>query len=344
MHKKKRNIIIILSIIVALIVAIFVGINIYVDSLIDKTNKEDVEVIEIGDAEIAEEVIEQSKAHNVVNIALFGADNSGVGDYSSENRSDAMKIISLDYDLKKIKITSVERDVVAYFPGNYQDYGHYNWAYWFGGPTLAVQTLNYNLDLDITRYVTFSFDALKKTIDLLGGVSINVSNAEINWISQFTSNYKYLGDGIYTLYGDSALVYCRIRSLDSDFVRMNRQNNVINALMKKLKDKSVLELMDIFSQILPYISTNLTKTEIKSYLVDVLSFNLSEISTYKAPEGEYNDICPCPKLGGYLVRSYSNMAIQVHNFIYEDENYMPSETVMENEKRTYERFGPFTKE
>ena len=340
-NKTKKRLIIVLSVILLLVVGSYVGINLYLDSLLDKMDTETAEPISTARAEISIEVIEKVKERNVVNIALFGADNDGVGYYSTEDRSDAMKIVSLDYDNKQIKITSVERDVVAYFPGSYQGYGHYNWAYWYGGPTLAVQTLNYNLDLDITRYVTFSFDALKRLVDLVGGIDVRLSGAEYSVLSGYAMTYQ--GDNVYTLYGNAALAYCRIRKLDSDFSRMDRQNNAIKAVVSKLKDQSIPDLMNIVSELMPYISTNLTKQEIKSYLVNLLTFDLSDIQTYKAPEGEYNDICSCPGLGGYLVRSYSGMVKQVHAFIYDDDNYEPSQTVMENEERTYNTYGPFTK-
>ncbi len=338
--RTKKVLIVVLSVLLLLIGGGYIGVNFYLDSLLDKLDTESAESISIEQAEISIEVLEKQKERKVVNIALFGADNDGApGLYGTEDRSDAMKIVSLDYDSKEIKITSVERDVVAYFPGNYQGYGHYNWAYWYGGPTLAIQTLNYNLDLDITRYATFSFDALRRLVDLIGGIQIELSGAEYNVLSSYSLSYE--GEGVYTLYGNAALAYCRIRKIDSDFSRMDRQNNAIKAVVSKLKDQSIPDLMNIVAEMMPFISTNLSKQEIKSYLVAVLGFDLGNIKTYKAPEGEYNDICRCPGMGGYLVRSYSNMVRQVHAFIYEDTNYEPSQTVMENEKRTYEIYGPF---
>lgn len=101
------------------------------DSMLNKM--EHGEMIESDTAAIAPEVIEAVKERKLVNIALFGADNSQGPTGTDEDRSDAMKIVSLDFDNKKLKITSVERDVVVWIPGDYQKYGHFNWAYWFGG-------------------------------------------------------------------------------------------------------------------------------------------------------------------------------------------------------------------
>ena len=338
-NKMKRKIrfkiflVVILSI-ALLVSGAYVAGNIYLDSKLSTMDHQDR--IDVNDADIAQEVLDRKSETVVVNIALFGADNGGSSsDQTDEDRSDAMKVVSLDYTNKKIKITSVERDVVVYIPGDHQKYGHFNWAYWFGGPELAVKTLNYNLDLDITQYVTFSFDALEKLVDLVGGVEVTLSSAEANAIS--------LKSGTQTLNGEKALAYCRIRKIDSDFSRMERQNAVIKAIVNQVKSKNLFELMSIVEQMLPYITTNLTNSEIKSYLVDVLTFDLSNIETYKEPSGEYNDICTCPGLGGYLVRSYSDMVKNLHYNIYGDEDYQPSQTVLDNEERTYQTYGAFSK-
>lgn len=309
------------------------------DSMLNKM--EHGEMIESDTAAIAPEVIEAVKERKLVNIALFGADNSQGPTGTDEDRSDAMKIVSLDFDNKKLKITSVERDVVVWIPGDHQKYGHFNWAYWFGGATLAVQTLNYNLDLDITQYVTFSFNAVEKLVDLIGGVDIDLTAKEVGALRGNTKNSVHTG--VNTLNGYDAMMYCRQRYIDSDFVRMDRQNNVINAIIAKLKPKNILELMEIVNDMLPYITTNLTNSEIKECLVSLLSFDLTNIETYKEPSGEYDDIMRCPRLGGYLVRSYSDMVRHLHANIYGDEDYQPSQTVMDNEEKTYKTYGEFKK-
>lgn len=330
----KKKMIILLMIIVLLIVSIFIGLNIYVDSIISRV--EEGEVINTDEAEIAEEVLERVEVKDIENIALFGVDNSG-GKYNEE-RSDAMKIISLNKTDKTIAITSVERDVVVYIPGEYQKYGHFNWAYWFGGPKLAVQTLNYNLDLDITKYVTFTFGAVEDLVDLLGGIDVELTGNEAATIG--IGSYA----GTYTLNGKQALSYSRIRKLDSDFTRMERQNYVIQAVMNKLKNQDILTIMNIVNEMLPSINTNLTVNEIKDYITSLLSYDLGNIEQYKEPSGEYNDIQNCPGLGGYIVRSYSGMVENLHKNIYKVDSYEVSKRVKDNEERIYSTYGEFTKE
>lgn len=331
---KKKKLIILLSIIILLIVSIFIGLNIYVDSIISRV--EEGETIHTEDAEIAQEVLEREEVKDIENIALFGVDNSGAK--YNEERSDAMKIISLNKNDKTIAITSVERDVVVYIPGDYQKYGHFNWAYWFGGPKLAVQTLNYNLDLDITKYVTFTFGAVEDLVDLLGGIDVELTGNEAATVG--IGSYA----GTYTLNGKQALSYSRIRKLDSDFTRMERQNYVIQAVMNKLKNQDILTIMNIVNEMLPSINTNLTVNEIKDYITSLLSYDLGNIEQYKEPSGEYNDIETCPGLGGYIVRSYSGMVENLHKNIYKVDSYEVSQRVKDNEERIYSTYGEFTKE
>lgn len=331
---KKKKLIILLSIIILLIVSIFIGLNIYVDSIISRV--EEGETIHTEDAEIAQEVLEREEVKDIENIALFGVDNSGAK--YNEERSDAMKIISLNKTDKTIAITSVERDVVVYIPGDYQKYGHFNWAYWFGGPKLAVQTLNYNLDLDITKYVTFTFGAVEDLVDLLGGIDVELTGNEAATVG--IGSYA----GTYTLNGKQALSYSRIRKLDSDFTRMERQNYVIQAVMNKLKNQDILTIMNIVNEMLPSINTNLTVNEIKDYITSLLSYDLGNIEQYKEPSGEYDDIQTCPGLGGYIVRSYSGMVENLHKNIYKVDSYEVSKRVKDNEERIYSTYGEFTKE
>ena len=336
----KRLLIIMISLILCAAVLVTVATKLTVDSVLEEIDQQ--EEIKQEEAEIAPEVIEQVKKRNVVNIALFGADNSVGVESTNEERSDVMKIVSLDFDNKKIKITSLERDVVVYIPGDYQEYGHFNWAYWFGGPELAVKTINYNLDLDITQYVTLNFRAVTELIDMIGGVDISLTRAEATYFVDGHIDHNAV-PGVNHMDGKVALSYARLREIDSNFNRMERQNNVIRAVIGKLKTKSVTELMDLVKAMMPYITTNLSTSDIKDYMVSLLSFDLMNMETYTEPSGKYNDIARCPGLGGYLVRSYTDMVKSLHMNIYGDEDYVPSQTVIDNEKRTYETYGEFKK-
>ena len=175
-------------------------------------------------------------------------------------------------------------------------------------------------------------------MDLLGGIDVELTGNEAATVG--IGSYA----GTYTLNGKQALSYSRIRKLDSDFTRMERQNYVIQAVMNKLKNQDILTIMNIVNEMLPSINTNLTVNEIKDYITSLLSYDLGNIEQYKEPSGEYDDIQTCPGLGGYIVRSYSGMVENLHKNIYKVDSYEVSQRVKDNEERIYSTYGEFTKE
>lgn len=347
---KKKKLLIVLIIILIICGLSYLGINLYMDSLIHKTTSE-IDPVKKEDVEETIIVDETNKAHKVVNFMLVGADNLDWGNREAsykEQRSDVFKIISLDYTDKTIKLTSLDRDVVVFIPDKNIDgeYGHFNWAYSFGGAKYAINTINYNLDLDVSKYVSFSFAGFIEVIDAIGGVDIELTQKEadaFNGGERSNATMKITAvEGLNHLDGYDALAYSRQRYVDSDFNRMNRQNEVIKAVVEKLKNCSVSELFDVAYKCLPYITTNLSDNEIKSCIMDIVSFDLNNIKTNIYPKDGPNDIClNKTSLGGYIVRSYSNQVIELHKYIYGTDTYVPTEKIYENEKRTYELFGEF---
>ena len=345
MKKKKIAIVVILFLI--LIGTAYLGVNYYIDSLISKTS---VEQEPFDNKELEKTIVEDNteKSHKVINFMLVGADNLDrtVGRENSyhEERSDVFKIVSLDYTDKKIKITSLDRDVVVWIPDRL-DFGHFNWAYSYGGAKYALNTINYNLDLDVSKYVSFSFAGFIKVIDIIGGIDVELSEAEANAFNKMSSSSRSMNCayiGVNHLDGRDALTYARERHIDSDFVRMDRQNVVIKEVINKLKSSSFDELLDVINTCLPYITTNLTNKEIKNFLLDVIGFDLVNIETQTYPKDRQKDVCVnTNSLGGYLVRSYSNQVIELHKYIYGTETYTPTQNIYNNEKETYDKYGNF---
>ena len=123
---------------------------------------------------------------------------------------------------------------------------------------------------------------------------------------------------------------------------MNRQNYIITSVLKKFKDSSFDELFDVVNVCLPHVTTNLSNSEIKKYLFDLLSFNLTDIKEQTYPLKREDDICVNKdSMGGYILRSYSGQVISLHKFIYGTEDYEPSKRVYDLEKKTYETYGEF---
>ncbi len=340
-RKKKFQIAAVALAIVAAVVATAVlGMNLAVDSLLNQTQRS--RPLSKEEALVNEEAIQQIEQHHVVNIALFGSDNEGKnsGDEETMDRSDATKIISLDMDTKTIKITSIQRDTLVWIPEPYSDFDKVNHAHWRGGPELAMKTLNTNLDLDITQYVGFSFAALEKLVDLVGGVDIELTAQEIQ---QKNKNLGISGDpGVYHLNGQQAMMYCRIRYIDDDFHRMDRQNKVILAIIQELKDQNLMDLLEIVNTMIPYVETNLTNDEIKSLMIRLLEFDLDNIETYQVPGENWNSIRASVSYNGYgpmyIMNSYTDLVKEVHQNIYGDENYQPSATILRIQQDITQKF------
>ena len=324
-RKKQRNktktLLLIAGVLIALILGLILSGNLYIDSLLNKTIRS--RKLTDEDAMINQEVLDQVKNHHIVNIALFGSDNAKKAqwnDYEME-RSDATKIISLDFDAKKIKITSLQRDTLIWIPEPYNDYDKLNHAHWRGGPELAVKMLNYNFDLDITQYVGFSFEALETLVDLVDGIDITLPDG---LLAQRVIDAGATRDGnVFHLKGKQALDYCRVRST--------------------LSKKNLIELMDIVNEMLPYIETNLTNNEIKNYVSSLLSFDLKHLDQFQIPSKgmdsiemviEYNGFSPI-----YMMENYEELAKELHWNIYEDKDYQPSSTIVQLEQNIQREFG-----
>ena len=344
-RKKQRNktktLLLIAGVLIALILGLILSGNLYIDSLLNKTIRS--RKLTDEDAMINQEVLDQVKNHHIVNIALFGADNEEKAQWNNYEmeRSDATKIISLDFDAKKIKITSLQRDTLIWIPEPYNDYDKLNHAHWRGGPELAVKMLNYNFDLDITQYVGFSFEALETLVELVDGIDITLPDG---LLAQRGIDAGATRDGnVFHLKGKQALDYCRVRSTDDDFHRMDRQNEVILKIIEKLSKKNLIELMDIVNEMLPYIETNLTNNEIKNYVSSLLSFDLKHLDQFQIPSKgmdsiemviEYNGFSPI-----YMMENYEELAKELHWNIYEDKDYQPSSTIVQLEQNIQREFG-----
>lgn len=346
MNKKKKKhrilklLLTIILILGALFGVAFLGLTLLLDSSLNNLTR--TTPFSSKDVHVAKEVQFDSYFHPVYNIAIFGTDNSG--NTTDTDRSDAMKIISIKPLTRDIKITSIQRDTLVYLPDPINDYSKFNHAYWWGGPQLALSTLNMNLDMNLTRYVTFSFSALQQVVDIVDGVDIALTQAEIGDMQRRGVPITYDGDRIYHLNGEQALAYCRIRFTDDDYHRMQRQNNVIKAILSNLKSYSPTKIIAVVSDILPYIETNLSNTEIKTLLILAGICDFDNIDQYQVPADGYNDINVL-SYGGYSplykLRSYSEMIQNLHAFIYGSRHYTLSPQALEIEENIYRDFGPF---
>lgn len=205
---------------------------------------------------------ELKNGHQVTNILLIGRD---YGDEIDPNkyysRADAMMLVSLDYTSKQIKITSLSRAVYAYIPGYGND--RLSHAHQYGGAKLQIKAIEANYKIKIDQYVSVDFKGFQSIIDVLGGIDLTLTKAEVSALPKVTKN----SSGTYHLDGKASLAYARLRSIDSDRARTQRQRNVINALIVKAKGANVSTMSKLMSEIFPYVQTSYSKTELMKELI-----------------------------------------------------------------------------
>ncbi len=241
-----------------------------------------------------------SDTSTVQNFLLIGTDARIPG---QSCRSDAMILISLNRESKKIVACSLLRDMLVTIEGHGKN--RLNSAYSFGGPELLQKTLKDQLNIDVTSYVSVDFSSFSQIIDLLGGVEISVSASEVQVMNELCRQMDSgvskipLKDGTYHLNGVQALAYARNRSsADGDFDRTQRQRNILNALMKKMKTASVFDLLNLFSVILPNVTTNIPK--------DRLKFMIFEFPEYLNYQPTFTSI---PQKGTFSFITFRKMSV-----------------------------------
>ena len=174
---------------------------------------------------------------DVLNILLIGTDVRG-GTYDERGNTDSMILISVNTRDKNIKLTSFMRDMYVFIPN--RQWARLNVAYAYGGPQLLFDTLKQNFNVDVDLYVRVNFMYFRKIVNHVGGVDIELTEAEAKYMNDTSEKYKtkHVEPGMQHLDGAQALSYARCRKIDSDFNRTKRQRTVILALVKKIKHSS----------------------------------------------------------------------------------------------------------
>ncbi|MBR2730741.1 MAG: LCP family protein [Clostridia bacterium] len=248
----------------------------------------------------------------VTNILLLGTD----ADAEGTTRADSMILVSLDFVHRKIKLTSFLRDCWVEIPTR-EKKNKLNAAYAFGGAQLQVDTLEKNFGVDIDHYVMVGFEMFTQMIDRLGGVDVEITEKEAQFINRTTRHTVDSGSSVH-LDGAKALVYCRIRKLDTDYMRTYRQRKVITALIEKAKRTDPATLFATARDIIPMLTTDLSAIEITGVAykagLAMLGFQLAQT---RVPT---DDQMTVGTKNGQWVEEADLEAVQdyLHDFIYTD--------------------------
>lgn len=311
-------IVLVLLIILAIIVG---GTFAFVHSKLSKMQQVDLNEDDLNVSAQAEQQLAEYR-----NIAIFGVDSRD-DSYDKGNRSDCIIIASINNKTKEVKLISVYRDTYVQIEGHGLD--KITHAYSYGEAPLAIKTLNTNLDLNIKEFATVNFDVVKETVDYIGGISMPITSEEVGHISGITK------PGTYTLTGEQALAYSRIRyASGGDYKRTERMRDVLTAVTNKVKTLNISQLNGFVDAILPKVYTNITSADIFSMMPSIASYKITDSIGW-----------PYETKGITLDRWYGipvtleNNVKRLHQEAFDETDYTPSETVKDISNQIIQKTG-----
>lgn len=320
MTKGKKITVWILAIVLVVILGAVGGVYFYGNHLFNKIEKVEIDKDNIGITEEVEEKLSQY-SNSIINIALFGVDavEGGAG------RSDSIMIATIDTVNKKLKLTSIMRDSYVAIEGHGND--KINHAYAFGGPQLAIKTLNENFDLNIEDFASVNFETLPKIIDKVGGIELDIDADELKYINSYIANLNNINGtnepsiasaGLQHVSGTQALAFCRIRyTSGGDYKRTERHREVLTKILEKIKTLPATSYPSLLSDILPMVNTSLDYSEILELGTEVLKLGDSKMELERFPLDDY---CEGKMINEiyYLTFDKETTVEQLHNYIFED--------------------------
>ncbi len=276
-------------------------------------------------------------------IAVFGVDSRD-GNLEKNTRSDVIMVVNINQKSGEVKLVSVYRD--SYLSTGDGHYNKINAAYEKGGHKQAVKALEENLDIHIDDYVTFGWSAVAKGINALGGVDIELSDAEFSMINAFiTETVESTGigsvqlehAGMNHLDGVQAVAYGRLRLIDTDFNRTARQRKVISLALEKAKQADTKMLISAATSLISEVSTSIGIDDVIPIIRTLDKYQLNENSQAGFPFsrkakniGKLDCVVP--------TTLYSNV-VMLHEFLYGTEDYKPSDTVKKISNKIAEDSG-----
>ena len=255
-----------------------------------------------------------------MNVMLLGCDSYTTND---RQRTDSMIILSVNLETNQVKMTSLMRDTWIPVPGT-KRHRKLTELCAVDGPEMTVRAINESFDMNITKYALISMAGVAEVIELVGGIEIDVTEAERKALNKGLFDLSSLsgmeqltesGENVH-LNGNQATAFARIRNIDSDYVRTHRQRTVLIAVADKLKAGSNAgTLLSIVTTLMNYVDTNLNLTEMMMLASLGLNINLDQIKEFRIPmdgtfeSGMYQ--------GYWSIRpDFARNAEALHNFIY----------------------------
>lgn len=275
-------------------------------------------------------------------IAVFGVDSRD-GTVGKGALSDVEMLCSIHKKTGEIRLVSVFRDSYLRIDSD-DNYHKINEAYFKGGPSQAVEALETNLDLQIDDYATFNWKAVADAINVLGGVDLEITDREFAYINSFiTETVNSTGIGSYQLEhsgqnhldGVQAVAYARLRLMDTDFNRTERQRKVMSLAFEKAKSADFNTLKTLIGAVFPQVSTSIGVDDLIVIAKDAKKYYFGQTSGFPFSHTEM-------KIGSMdcvIPTTLESNVIQLHAFLYDDESYQPSGMVKKISSHIIEKTG-----
>lgn len=324
--------------------------GVFIYAKLGKMNFTDLDFSKIG---VNTGVSDNNVMKGYTTIGLIGLDGRD-GELKSGARSDTMIIASINNDTKKVKLVSIYRDTYLRIGEDSEGNGQYdkaNAAYAKGGPEQFLSMLNTNLDLNVTDFVSVDFQAVAEAVELLGGIDVELKEEEVVHLNNYcveTSkvtgmDYRPLEEkaGVHHLNGVQTVSYARIRyTSGNDFRRAARQREVIYKIVEKAKNSDIATLSKILDKVFPKVYTSFTKAEILQMGMSMMSYDIEDQTGFPFDHlygGRVKDA-----MGGLdvvLPVTLESNVIKLHEFLYPEDSYTPSDEVKAYSQRIVDKSG-----
>ena len=284
----------------------------------------------------------QGKKDGYWTIAVFGVDSRN-GDIGKDNNGDVQLLCSISRATGDIRLVSVYRDSYMMNNTGTGDYGKLDQAYFEQGPQGNAAVLSTNLDLDVDDYITFNWKGAADAINLLGGVDIDLSKAEFYYMNAFITetvnstgvpSLPLEGPGLQHLDGVQAVAYMRLRKMDTDFARTERQRKVIAQIFEKARSADASVLIQLFDAVVPQIGTSIDEKGFLDILYHVKDYRISATSAFPAAY----TVADMGKSGSCVIPNTLETNVEeLHRFLYGDEDYRCTEQVKDISREIIKR-------
>jgi len=300
------------------------------DTEASKTRKDKKEKETTG---AASEETEAQNSGKYTTIMLYGVDARNTTDLVKDANADSAIVCVIDNETCEVTLVSVLRDILVETPSGYRTkltdvYAGY-------GVKESLGTINMCLDLSITQYATVNWTAVATAVNALGGIDVELTKAEIDYINYNNEGMgkrvgipsdpiEYVGDGMYHINGVHAVMHAANRTVGMhDISRAERQRTILKAMLKQAKSCSLAQLNDTINAVLPYVSTNLTLSEILSMALKVPQYDITETGMFP-----FNYVNESNLTTAYVYcNTLPTNVIELHRILYKEENYVPNEAV-----------------